>query len=110
MAFRFLKSAGSFSVFLVALFSLCFSASVVGAADEAVKVASADRPAWLDKLEKQIDYEEMMSGLQGRREKVERTFRDLKRQFGDQVKNHATPASAGGLYHDSWAVPLIIPH
>jgi len=89
--------------------SLSLGISAVGAVEktagsqDTVKMASVDRPAWLDKLEKQIDYEEMMSGLQGRREKLERTFRDMKKKFVDQVQEHVSPASAGGGFHDSWA-------
>ncbi|MFQ5674193.1 MAG: hypothetical protein ACE5G9_14020, partial [Nitrospinales bacterium] len=91
------------------LLSLCLGVATVGAVEkvagsqDTVKMASVDRPAWLDKLEKQIDYEEMMSGLEGRREKLEKTFRGMKKKFIDQVQEHVSPASAGGGFHDSWA-------
>ena len=48
--------------------------------------SKAERPAWIDKLEKQIDQEELQSGLQGRREKVEGNFRSLMRQFQSKLK------------------------
>ena len=75
----------------------------VGSAGANPQGDHSQKPGWVDKLEKQIDYEEMMSGLQGRREKVEKNFKSLMHQYKDKLKEHATPASAGGGYHDSWA-------
>ena len=61
------------------------------------------RPAWLDKLENQVNYEEMMSGMEGRQDKMDNTFMKLMGQLQDKVKEHATPASSGGGFHDSWS-------
>ncbi|HIE78511.1 MAG TPA: hypothetical protein EYP92_06820, partial [Candidatus Thioglobus sp.] len=62
-----------------------------------------ERPAWLDKLENQVDYEEMMGGMEGRQEKMNNTFMKLMDQLQDKVKEHVVPASTGGGFHDSWS-------
>ncbi|MEC7641104.1 MAG: hypothetical protein VYC17_03010 [Nitrospinota bacterium] len=109
MIFSFMRGKRSWSFVLTALLSLCLSIPVAGAVEnkagsqEAMKVTSADRPAWLDKLEKQIDYEEIMGGLEGRREKLEKTFRNMKKTFFNQTQEHVSPASTGGGFHDSWS-------
>ncbi len=56
-------------VFVLTLsFGLVSSAAAVSdhnASDHKAK-KSHDRPVWLEKLETQVDYEEMMSGMDGR--------------------------------------------
>jgi hypothetical protein len=65
---------------------------------------SAEKPAWLNKLEKQLDYEDMMSGKTLKdKELMDKTFMNLMKQMKGQVMEHATPASEGGAYHTSWA-------
>ena len=61
---------------------------------------SHERPAWLDKLENQINYEEMMSGMEGRQDRLDNTFMKLMENLQDKIKEHATPASSGGGFHD----------
>jgi len=62
-----------------------------------------ERPAWLDKLENQVNYEEMMGGMEGRQEKMDNTFMKLMDRLQGKIKEHAVPASSGGGYHDSWS-------
>ena len=72
------------------------------ASDHKAKKAH-DRPAWLEKLEAQIDYEEMMEGMEGRQDRLDKTFMQLMDRLQDKIKEHATPASTGGGFHDSWS-------
>ena len=62
-----------------------------------------DQPEWLDKLQNQVNYEEMMSGMEGRQDKLDKTFMKLMDRLQGKIKEHASPASAGGGFHDSWA-------
>ena len=62
-----------------------------------------DRPAWLDKLENQVNYEEMMEGKQGDQERLDKTFKSLMDRLKGKLMEHATPASTGGGFHNSWA-------
>ncbi|MDP7058613.1 MAG: hypothetical protein QF434_09560, partial [Nitrospinaceae bacterium] len=62
-----------------------------------------DRPAWLDKLENQVNYEEVMSGMDGRQDRLNNTFMKLMDRLQDKIKEHASPASSGGGFHDSWS-------
>jgi hypothetical protein len=62
-----------------------------------------DRPNWLNKLEDQVNYEEMMSGMEGRQEKMDKTFMKLMDRLQGKIQEHASPASSGGGFHDSWA-------
>ena len=59
-------------------------------------MSGADRPVWLEKLEKQIDYEEMMEGKNGLQERLNVTYRSLMDRLKGKLKEHASPASAGG--------------
>jgi len=68
-----------------------------------LKQNGVERPAWLDKLENQVDYEEVMSGLDGNQEQLNKTWMKLMGQLQDKIKEHADPASSGGGFHDSWA-------
>lgn len=65
--------------------------------------AAVDRPAWLDKLENQVKYEEMMEGKQGNQERLDKTFLNLMDRLKGKLKEHAAPAAAGGGFHNSWA-------
>jgi len=76
--------------------------SVAASSDHKEKKAH-ERPAWLEKLETQIDYEEMMSGMDGRQDRLDKTFMQLMDRLQDKIKEHATPASTGGGFHDSWS-------
>ncbi|MCH8157596.1 MAG: multicopper oxidase domain-containing protein, partial [Nitrospinae bacterium] len=62
-----------------------------------------ERPAWLDKLETQVNYEEMMGGMEGRQDRLNNTFMKLMNRLQGKIREHATPASSGGGFHDSWA-------
>ena len=62
-----------------------------------------DRPLWLDKLENQINYEEMMEGKQGDQKRLDKTFNSLMDRLKGKLMEHATPASTGGGFHNSWA-------
>ncbi|PIR01117.1 MAG: hypothetical protein COV66_02960, partial [Nitrospinae bacterium CG11_big_fil_rev_8_21_14_0_20_45_15] len=42
-----------------------------------LKQNGVERPAWLDKLENQVDYEEVMSGLDGNQEQLNKTWMKL---------------------------------
>jgi hypothetical protein len=65
--------------------------------------SAVDKPAWLEKLENQVDYEDTMSGLEGSQEKLDRTLMKIMDQLKGKLKEHASPASSGGGFHDSWA-------
>ena len=62
-----------------------------------------ERPSWLDKLENQVNYEEVMGGMDGRQDRMNNTFIKLMDRLQDKIKEHATPASSGGGFHDSWS-------
>ena len=65
--------------------------------------AAVDRPDWLKKLDEQIQHEDVMSGLEGSQEKLDQTFIKVMDQLKTKLKEHASPASSGGGFHDSWA-------
>ena len=65
--------------------------------------SAVERPVWLDKLENQLDHEDVMSGLEGSQEKMDKTFMKLMGQLQDKLTEHASPASSGGGFHDSWS-------
>ncbi|QPJ62594.1 MAG: hypothetical protein G3M70_12215 [Candidatus Nitronauta litoralis] len=64
---------------------------------------SVDRPIWLEKLENQVQYEEMMEGRVGDQKRLDKTFMSLMDRLKGKLKEHASPASSGGGFHDSWA-------
>ena len=64
---------------------------------------AVDKPAWLEKLENQVDYEELMGGMEGRQKKMDQTFMKVMDQLKSKLKEHTAPASSGGGFHDSWA-------
>ena len=90
-----------------ALVVLVLSFGLVGTAGAAASdhdgQTGPERPAWLNKLETQVDYEEMMSGMEGRQDRLNNTFMKLMDRLQDKIKEHATPASSGGGFHDSWS-------
>ena len=55
--------------------------------------SAVERPVWLDKLENQLDHEDVMSGLEGSQEKMDKTFMKLTGQLQDKLTEHASPAS-----------------
>ena len=69
--------------------------------------SAVERPAWLEKLENQVNYEEMMEGKAGDQQKLDKTFKNLMDRLQGKLKEHAAPASAGGGFHDSWAAHQI---
>jgi len=64
---------------------------------------AVDKPAWLDKLENQLNHEDLMSGLEGSQEKLDNTMMRVMDQLKSKLKEHASPASSGGMFHDSWS-------
>ena len=65
--------------------------------------AAVDRPNWLKKLDQQLHKEDLMEGLEGDQEKLDKTFMKVMDQLKTKLKEHASPASSGGGFHDSWA-------
>ncbi|MFQ5449614.1 MAG: multicopper oxidase domain-containing protein [Nitrospinaceae bacterium] len=91
-------------VVLAMCLGLTVSASAEVNVSQKGEVSKAeDHPAWLDKLENQINYEEMMSGMEGRQDRMNRTFGSMMDQLKEKIQEHAAPASSGGGFHDSWA-------
>jgi hypothetical protein len=86
---------------LVLSFGLVTNAGAVASNHEVKK--AHERPAWLDKLENQVNYEEMMQGMDGRQERINNTFLKIMEQLQGKIKEHASPASTGGGFHDSWS-------
>jgi manganese oxidase len=64
---------------------------------------AVERPVWLEKLENQLNHEDVMSGLEGSQQKLDNTFMKLMGQLQNKLKEHASPASSGGMFHDSWS-------
>ena len=89
-------------IFVTLALSFGLVTSAAAASEHKAKKAH-DRPAWLEKLETQIDYEEMMSGMEGRQDRLDKTFMQLMDRLQDKIQEHATPASTGGGFHDSWS-------
>ncbi|MCH8207704.1 MAG: hypothetical protein IIA62_01395, partial [Nitrospinae bacterium] len=65
--------------------------------------AGVEQPEWMKKLEDQVRYEEMMSGMEGRQDQLDKTLMKLMDRLKGNLMEHAKPASAGGNYHGSWA-------
>ena len=106
MHFRVKKGWKYFAVLAIAVLTLGWVGSA--SAEPGKKHAehenhAVDRPAWLEKLETQLDYEDMMGGMEGSQQKLDKTFMNLMDQLQDKLKEHAAPASSGGGFHDSWA-------
>ncbi len=49
------------------------------------KNPAVDRPAWLDKLENQLNHEDLMSGLEGSQKKLDKTFMGLMGRLQDKL-------------------------
>ena len=64
---------------------------------------AVDKPAWLEKLEKQLVHEDLMGGMEGRQDQLDNTMMRIMDQLKSKLKEHASPASSGGGFHDSWA-------
>jgi len=98
------RGLGAWVLFVLLLVGLSVGSAIAGTSHgNGYKNPAVDRPAWLDKLENQLDHEDMMSGLEGSQKKLDQTFMDLMGQLQDKLKEHAIPASSGGGFHDSWA-------
>jgi len=101
---RVAKRWKSLHTLVIVTLALSFGLVTSAAASSDHKEKKAhDRPAWLEKLETQIDYEEMMSGMEGRQDRVDRTFMKLMDRLPHKITEPATPASTGGGFHDSWS-------
>ena len=104
MHFRVKKGWKIMCVLVIATLAWVGSASAeVGKDHSGHENHAADRPAWLEKLEKQLQYEDVMSGLDGSQQKLDQTFMSLMDRLQGKLKEHAAPASSGGGFHDSWA-------
>ena len=108
MVFRFLCGRGFPVAALGMILFLALGVSGSFAADQGHEgqkhvVASAEHPEWLNKLEGQVDREENESGLNGSRQRLDKTFMKLMGKVKQELKEHAAPASSGGMYHDSWS-------
>ncbi len=79
-----LKSWQTLAVLTLAL-SFGLVSNVTAVSDHNAKKAH-DRPAWLEKLEAQIDYEEMMEGMEGRQDRLDKTFLKLMGRLQDKIK------------------------
>ncbi|MGV7222579.1 MAG: multicopper oxidase domain-containing protein [Nitrospinales bacterium] len=92
---------------VVAVFAaIGFNISPVVAAPHGDHVSSepgTERPAWLDKLENQVRYEEMMGGMTGRQDKLDKTYLKMMDRLKGKLMEHTKPAAAGGMFHGSWA-------
>jgi FtsP/CotA-like multicopper oxidase with cupredoxin domain len=101
------KQGSMIQVALMCLISfvLAFSGSQAIAAPHSGHNAGegAERPAWLNKLEEQVKYEEMMGGMEGRQERMDKTFLQLMDRLKGKLMEHSKPASASGKFHGSWA-------
>ena len=86
-------------------FVLAFSGSLAVAAPHSGHDSGvgAERPAWLNKLEEQVRYEEMMGGMEGRQEKLDKTYLQMMDRLKGKLMEHTKPASSGGMFHGSWA-------
>ncbi|CCQ91340.1 conserved exported hypothetical protein, putative Multicopper oxidase [Nitrospina gracilis 3/211] len=95
------KWVGQLLVVLLAALSLGITPALANPKHEGHD--GADRPDWLKKLEEQVDYEEMMEGLGGNQQKLDKTFRTLMDNLKGKLLEHAVPASSSGMFHESWA-------
>jgi hypothetical protein len=106
MHFRVKKGWKVLSVLAIAVLTLGWVGTVsaeLGKKHEGHEKHAVDRPAWLEKLENQLNHEDVMSGLEGNQEKLDKTFMSLMDRLQDKLKEHAAPASSGGGFHDSWS-------
>ena len=92
-------------VSMIFLLTLCLGIPQAFAAahPEGHQNSAVDRPLWLDKLENQVNYEEMMEGREGNQERLNKTWTGLMDRLKGKLMEHATPASSGGVFHNSWA-------
>jgi hypothetical protein len=97
-----LRSSKSGMLFILLLL-LSVVPAFAGDKDSHKHGSSVDRPEWLNKLEDQVNYEEMMGGMEGRQEKMDKTFMKLMDRLQGKIQEHAAPASSGGGFHDSWS-------
>jgi FtsP/CotA-like multicopper oxidase with cupredoxin domain len=103
------RGLGAWMMFVLLLVGLSVGSAMAevsqhsGHGSPSPKNPAVDRPVWLDKLENQLNHEDVMSGLEGSQEKMDQTFMHLMGRLQDKIQEHASPASSGGGFHDSWA-------
>ena len=99
------KEMTGFVVSMIFLLTLCLGIPQAFAAGhpEGHQNSAVDRPLWLDKLENQVNYEEMMEGREGNQDRLNKTYKNLMDRLKGKLMEHATPASSGGVFHNSWA-------
>ena len=101
------RGLGAWMLFVLLLVGLSVGSAFAGTShdshDKGHKNPGVDRPAWLDKFENQLDHEDLMSGLEGSQEKLDQKFMLLMDRLQDKIQEHASPASSGGGFHDSWS-------
>jgi FtsP/CotA-like multicopper oxidase with cupredoxin domain len=98
------RGLGAWMLFVLLVFGLSGGSAIAGTSHgNGHENPAVDQPAWLDKLENQLDHEDVMSGLEGSQEKLDQKFMYLMDRLQDKLKEHASPASSGGGFHDSWA-------
>ena len=92
-------------VSMIFLLTLCLGIPQAFAAahPEGHQHSAVDRPLWLDKLENQVNYEEMMEGREGNQDRLNKTYKNLMDRLKGKLMEHASPASSGGVFHNSWA-------
>ncbi|MCH8208673.1 MAG: hypothetical protein IIA62_06445, partial [Nitrospinae bacterium] len=91
------------AITLIVAIGLCANISFAAPHSDHGSEPGAESPAWLGKLEDQVRYEEMMSGMDGRQDKLDKTLMNLMDRLKGKLMEHASPASSGGQYHGSWA-------
>ena len=100
------KNWHAVSVFLMTL-GLCIPAGAVSTdhshGGHNMGNVAVDKPAWLEKLEDQLKHEDLMSGMEGSQKKLDNTMMQVMDQLKSKLKEHASPASSGGGFQDSWA-------
>ncbi len=60
-------------ILMMLAFVLAQGSAFASSSHEGHHASSVDRPIWLDKLENQINYEEMIEGKQGDQERLKKT-------------------------------------
>jgi hypothetical protein len=90
------KNWHAFAVVLVTL-GLCVPAGAVSTdhshGGHNLGKAGVDKPAWLEKLEDQLEHEDLMSGMDGSQKKLDNTMMKIMDQLKSKLKEHASPVS-----------------
>ncbi len=80
------KYGQAFLVMLIALALFAVPVLAGTGADHEHNGSAVNQPEWLNKLENQVNYEEMMSGMEGRQEKLDKTFMQLMDRLQGKIK------------------------